>query len=247
MKLSTTAGALAIAFGGLAAAPAHAIPVSVELALLVDVSGSVSASEFNLQRSGYANAFLDAGIQNSITNGGGVAATLIYWSSAAQQSIAVGWSLLTDAASATSFANAINAAGRPFSGGTNIDAAINFAAPLFDNNGFEGARLVMDVSGDGASGVGPTQAARDAAAAAGIVINGLPIGGAAIEAFYQNNVITAGGFLQPAADFADFDLAVRTKIGREIVGAIPEPETYALMLLGLGAVGWVARRRKSGR
>jgi len=25
---------------------------------------------------------------------------------------------------------------------------------------------------------------------------------------------------------------------------IPEPETYALLLAGLGAVGWVARRRR---
>ena len=100
MKLSTTAGALALAFGAFAAAPAHAIPVAVELALLVDVSGSVSGAEFDLQRSGYANAFLDAGIQNAISSGGGVAATLIYWSSAAQQAIGVGWSLLNDAASA---------------------------------------------------------------------------------------------------------------------------------------------------
>jgi len=30
------------------------------------------------------------------------------------------------------------------------------------------------------------------------------------------------------------------------VPGIPEPETYALMLAGLGAVGWVARRRKAG-
>jgi hypothetical protein len=28
------------------------------------------------------------------------------------------------------------------------------------------------------------------------------------------------------------------------VGAIPEPETYALMLAGLGLVGWTARRRR---
>jgi hypothetical protein len=29
------------------------------------------------------------------------------------------------------------------------------------------------------------------------------------------------------------------------VSAIPEPETYALMLAGLGALGFVAKRRKT--
>ena len=31
------------------------------------------------------------------------------------------------------------------------------------------------------------------------------------------------------------------------IAAVPEPETYALMLAGIGALGWVARRRKSQR
>jgi hypothetical protein len=38
------------------------------------------------------------------------------------------------------------------------------------------------------------------------------------------------------------DLAAFDAIGWD-VGAVPEPETYALMLAGLAAVGWVSRRR----
>jgi hypothetical protein len=30
-----------------------------------------------------------------------------------------------------------------------------------------------------------------------------------------------------------------------VVGTIPEPETYAMLLAGLGLLGFIARRRKS--
>ena len=45
-------------------------------------------------------------------------------------------------------------------------------------------------------------------------------------------------------DFAIDDVFLGTT---STVTPVPEPETYALMLLGLGAVGAVARRRKSAR
>jgi hypothetical protein len=49
--------------------------------------------------------------------------------------------------------------------------------------------------------------------------------------------LTSGG---PAAQIVENVNQIRLGV----VGAIPEPETYALLLAGLGMVGFVARRRK---
>ncbi len=59
---------------------------------------------------------------------------------------------------------------------TSISGAIDFCAGLLLGNGYTAARRVIDVSGDGASNDGrPVTEARDAAVAAGVTINGLPI------------------------------------------------------------------------
>jgi hypothetical protein len=50
--------------------------------------------------------------------------------------------------------------------------------------------------------------------------------------------LTSGG---PAAEI----VADVKQIRLGIVGAVPEPETYVLMLAGLGALGFIARRRKT--
>ncbi|MCL4798307.1 MAG: DUF1194 domain-containing protein [Burkholderiales bacterium] len=138
--LKSKLGALAI---GVAAAigsvQAHAVPVGLELALMADVSGSLGATDFNLQRDGYVAAFENAAIQNAIAAlPGGIAVTLVYRSDGQAQS--VGWTHITDAASANAFATAIAGAPRPSSGGTGMTAALTFTAALFDDNGFEGAR-----------------------------------------------------------------------------------------------------------
>jgi len=233
------------------ATPSMAVPVDLELQLLVDVSGSVDNTEYNLQLDGYEAAFRNAGIISAIENGsiGSIAVQLILWSSAGSQAVVVNWTQISDATSANAFADAIAAVVRTSSGLTAPGSALNFGVPLF-NNGFEGTRLVIDVSGDGSENDGAnTATARDAALAAGIdAINGLPILGseANLDAWYLANIVGGPtGFLIAANGFADFENAILTKIGREITGEVPIPGAIPLMVTGIALLWRRSRRKKA--
>ena len=232
----------------LAALPSFAnTTVGLELSLLVDVSGSVTTAEFNLQRGGYVTAFQSAAVQAAIAaTPGGIAVNLIYWSGSGQQNQAIGYTQLTNAADANAFATAINGTLRPFSGQTAPGSAINFAVPLFSSNTFDSAKQVIDVSGDGAQNNGAnTLAARNAALAAGIdQLNGVVIlGEAGLFNFYDNNIKGgAGAFVETAATFADFSDAIQRKLFREISG-VPEPASVVLLATMLGLTGFAARKR----
>ncbi|MBT3277768.1 MAG: DUF1194 domain-containing protein [Phycisphaerales bacterium] len=233
-----------------------AVPVDTELQLLVDVSGSVNRAEYDLQLQGYVNAFRNSTVQTAITNGnhGAIAVQFVYWSSnrgGAAQRVMADWTLIDSVASANAFADTLSGLRRPFSGATPVGDAILFGLTQFQgDNGFEGTRLVMDVSGDGSKNYGSdTSDARDAALLVVDTINGLPIldAEANLAAWYTDNVI--GGvdsFVRPAAGFSDFQASIEQKLIQEIAPpAVPEPITLAsLGLCCLGAGGYLRRRSK---
>jgi hypothetical protein len=83
-------------------------------------------------------------------------------------------------------------------------------------------RRVIDVSGDGANNDGrPVTEARDAAVAAGVTINGLPIVEVEpdLEKYYRENVIGGSdAFVVVARDTASFGQAVLRKLLVEVAG-----------------------------
>lgn len=245
-KFSTLVAAPIVALGLSVAAPAKAVPVDAEILLLMDVSGSVNSTEFNLQRTGYANAFQSAAVHSAIASTtNGVAVRLVQWSGATQQAESIAWTHIFDVASSNAVGAAIAAMSRSFSGSTAIGAAIN--------NTFASIGDEVDVSGDGTTNDGiASVTGRNNALAAGVdVINGLVIGGSSgVLSHYQSDVIggTNGNgspaFALTASTFSDFETAIANKLSAEITGTgIPEPGMIAIFGLGLAGLAYTRRRK----
>lgn len=202
------------------------LPTTVDLALVlaVDTSGSVSEERLTLQIRGYSDAFRQPDLAQVIRRGrhGRILTTFVEWSDSGRQTQSVGWTQIDDAVSASGFADAILAAVAPTPGWTSISGAIDFSARLIAELQAGVDRRVIDVSGDGSNNDGrPAEAARDAATAAGLTINGLPILGAepGLDTYYRDHVI--GGpqaFLVVARDYGSFATAVIEKLLVEIAG-----------------------------
>ena len=207
--------------------------VELELVLAIDTSTSVDERELELQTQGLANAFMHPDVVNAIRLAGprGIAVSVTHWAGQSRQATVVGWHLLRDGQTAAELASRIAAVPRTIQGLTDIAGAIDHAAAGIESNGFQGERRVIDISGDGSSDAASSRAARDAANARGITINGLVIhqqdyslgelANIDLREHYANNVIGGpGAFMMTASDFEDFALAIRRKLVREIIGPV---------------------------
>lgn len=258
---------LAAACIALLPATSRAVPVDLELLLAADVTNSIDADEFDLQRQGYADAFRSTAVIDAILGGthGAIAVSLVYWVDETLIEQTLGWQLVDSVESAEALASLIETTPRPFSSSpTRPGDALDFivgsgplsSGDLFEDSGFESDRQVIDISSDGPisrpdSLSMATAAQRDNALASGVdAINAILIHPEAVGdlvGWYNDNVI--GGddaFLVTALSFDDFGDAVATKIETEITTPpMPEPSSVALMLLGLSGLGYVRRRRRS--
>jgi hypothetical protein len=205
---------------------APAAGAALALVLAVDVSASVTADSYLLQRNGIAGAFENPRLVSAILAlPGGIEALVLEWSDPDRTAVAVGWTRLADADSAAAFAAAVRTTKRSSEGLTAIGPALLAAAATFDDAPEPAPRRIIDISGDGMANFGlPPAAARDRIVAAGISINGLAILTEEpwLEAYYRSNVIGGpGAFVVAARDFRSFADAVLRKLAQEIAGGAP--------------------------
>jgi hypothetical protein len=222
---------------GVASAPACSladeIPVDVELVLAVDVSSSIGSDEQFLQRQGYVTALQSPEVVAAIRAGpfGRIAVAYVEWGDLTSQELVLPWTLVDDRLSAMSAAYRLTEepVGRSF--GTSIAGALAYSGALFDGNGFQAERRVIDISGNGPNNVAPAVApTREAVVAQGITINGLPVmidlvcchGLYSIEGldlYFEDCVIGGpGAFVIPVTRREDFADTIRRKLLLEIVG-----------------------------
>jgi hypothetical protein len=217
------------AFAALWLAPAcgaatAASPPVLAVVLAIDVSASVDADRFVLQRDGIASAFLDRRLVDAISaTPTGIEALVLEWSDPEAIAITVDWRRIADARSAAAFAGSVHASLRRSRGLTAIGPALLAAARQFDRLPQPARHRTIDISGDGIANLGlAPAAARDRIVRAGITINALalPTGEPWLEAYFRAEVIGgAGAFVLAARSYASFAEAMLKKLVQEVAGA----------------------------
>lgn len=198
----------------------------LELVLAVDASGSVDHSEYILQVQGIAHAITDREVVDAIQSGpiGRIAVAMIVWGEAGIPGDETPWFLIETLEDAQRFAGVVASFRRRVTGGTGIGSGLTQGMRMFERNGVEATRQVVDVSGDGRETpprdyVALVVHARGMALSRGITINGLAIlnEDPELDDWYREAVITGpGAFVMTVADYPDFAEAMRNKLLREI-------------------------------
>jgi hypothetical protein len=230
LSFAVTTGAYVIG----ATAVRAADEVDLLLVLSSDVSRSIDAPKFKLQRDGYAAAIINPRVIQAIRSGalGKIAVSFVEWSGVGAQKVVIDWTIIHDEASAKDFSAQVIEAPRAFADRTSISGGIDFAMAQLARAPYHSNRRTIDVSGDGTNNAGrDVTDARDEALKQGVTINGLvilserpmswnadhtnPPGG--LDNYYRNNVMGGpGSFVMVAENFESFGQAILNKLIAEI-------------------------------
>jgi len=221
------------------ATAAHGAPVDLLLCLAADVSESVTAGEYELQKRGHASAIEDPDVVSVIRSGlhGRIAVLYIEWADQQQQHAGMDWHIIEDMASARDAAEKIRTSPSPpwidwNVRNTSISEVVQYCLRRFETAQLTSRRKVIDISSDGTNNVGARiDDVRDMAVSRGVVINALaiedslapfpdgthtrPLGG--LVGYFQANVVGGpGSFVQPAKGYASFAEMIRRKFILEL-------------------------------
>ena len=229
--------------------------VDIALVLLADTSSSMDATEWNLQKVGYGNAFANSSIIQAIESKthGKIAICFVYW--ATGRALSINWMIIDDETSSLLFSSRILNTPRvnTIGGFTNIRGAIDLGNTLLNELDVIADSKVIDISSDGFNNTnldGTTGGAdytvdvqRDAAIADGIRINSITIGNSMSGAFpteiydslydyFIGEVIGGdGSFGLTAATFEDFEGVVLEKIQLELSEECAS-DSFRLQIIG---------------
>lgn len=209
--------------------------VDLLLVLAADVSRSVDAAKFRLQREGYASAITNKRVLQAIESGPQQRIAVIFIEWAALQAVVVDWTVIANREDAERLADRFRTAPRSFYDRTAIGDAITFSLDRIARSPYRAPRTVIDVSGDGTNNAGRSlYAARQAALDRDITINAIailsdvplitnpehthPAGG--LLKYFEDNVIGGPGAFALAADgFEAFGTSLVSKLVKEIATA----------------------------
>jgi Protein of unknown function (DUF1194) len=221
-------GAAVVALG---AVPAGAA-CRLALALGFDVSHSVSAADYRLQKSGLIDALNTPGIRAALLDPADhVRIAVFEWSGSDVQDLVMDWHEVSGTSDLDAILAVLSAHERlNYPQPTALGAALRFGWRLLEAERDCDART-LDMSGDGRNNVGPDPLSIYAQADFGdITVNGLTIARheADIAEYYIQHVIRGeGAFVEQARTHEDFPVAIRRKLERElttgIVGALGMP------------------------
>jgi hypothetical protein len=191
------------------------------LVLALDVSSSVDADEYVLQRDGLAAALNDSGIRDAILGSTGHVSVAIYeWSGRHKNAMVSDWIELRTNGDIDELVQRLQSAQRSHTRfPTAMGYALGFGATLLAR-GPDCERRVIDLSGDGLNNDGfPPKLAYKNYPFANITVNGLAVLGSApdVLAYFHREVRYGfGAFVETSDGYQGYRDAMTRKLFREI-------------------------------